>query len=278
MPSVTARINQIKQPRGGFVKPSEFDVIQLNDGVVLNAEENVHASITGMVVDYLTRFINGTKVDEAFGISLRGADNAEMFGPKGSKKVALQLLSNIKGLDDASVINACKLVTFDVWFRNLPAAMMAKGYKETNPDKYTIQNIQTLVKRSLSFFEKYGPVTSDGFTFEPVDGNMKDYDKLVETGKGVFGGYTGTVSSGDGDFLTEDTMWDFKVTVSEPTNKHTLQLLMYWIMGLHSGQEKYKSIRKLGIFNPRLNKVYLFDLSKVSKEMIEVIENEIICY
>lgn len=278
MASVTARINQIKQPRGGFIKPSDMSVELQNDGVVLNSEENVHVSIIGMSVDYLTRYLNGSKLEDAFGISLRGAKIADNFNVKGSLATAKKLLSNIKGLDDNSIISACKLVTFDVWFRNTPAALLAKSYNETNPDKATIDNVRTLVQRSLDFFKKYGPITQDGFTFEPVNGKESDYRRMVETGKGTWGGYTGIVDSGDGDFLTSDTLWDFKVTVSEPTNKHTLQLLMYWIMGQHSGQNIYKKITKIGIFNPRLNKVYLYNISNLPKDVIEIIEKEIICY
>lgn len=55
MASVTARIKTIKQPRG-YIPPSKFKTIALNlDGIVLNEKENVHASIIGMVVDYLSR-------------------------------------------------------------------------------------------------------------------------------------------------------------------------------------------------------------------------------
>ena len=276
--SVTSRINQIKQPRGGFIKPAEMRVEIQNDNNMLNPEENVHASIVGMSVDYLTRFMNGTKAEEAFAISLKGAKLADEFGFSTAFKIATELLRNIKGLDDNSIINACKLTTFDVWFRNIQGAMMSKTYRETNPDKATIENIRTLVERSISFISKYGPITQDGFTFEPINGKDSDYRKMVETGKGTFGGYTCTVSSGDGDFLTKDTMWDFKVTVAEPTNKHTLQLLMYWIMGQHSGRQIFKNITKIGIFNPRLNKVYLFDIGNVSKETIGIIEKEVICY
>ena len=35
MSSVTARIDKIKQPRGGYIKPSEFTVTSLNDGNTL---------------------------------------------------------------------------------------------------------------------------------------------------------------------------------------------------------------------------------------------------
>lgn len=278
MASVTSRINQIKQPRGGYIKPSDFVVESQNDGIVLNPDENVHASIVGMSVDYLTRFMNGAKPEDAFDISLKGASQADAFGVRNSLPVAKSMLNCIKSLDDASIVNACKLVTFDVWFRNAPAAMMAKTYKETNPDKATIVNIRTMVNRSLVFFKKYGPITKDGFTFEPIDGDLSDYRKMCETKKGSWGGYTGTVDTGDGDFLTRDTLWDFKVTVSEPTNKHTLQLLMYWIMGQHSGQEIYKTINKIGIFNPRLNKVYLFRVDVLPNEIIQEIEKDIICY
>lgn len=279
MSSVTGRISAIKQPRGGYIKPSEFEAIVIDDGISLNTEENVHGSIVGMVVDYLTRYLMGADIVEAFRISLQGAVMAEkMGGVKKALAIADKFLKGIKGLDDTSVINACKLVTFDVWFRNPLGAMMAKGYNETNPDKATIENVQTLVKRSMAFFEKYGPVTKEGFTFEPVGADNKAYEKMMKTGKGSFGGYTAKVDSGDGDFLTADTLWDFKVSKTKPTNKHTLQLLMYWIMGKHSGQDIFKSITKLGIFNPRLSTVYLLEMSKVSADIIETVEREVICY
>ncbi len=277
MASVTGRISEIKQPRGGYIKPSEFDTIVMDDGVTLNGTENIHGSIVGMAVDYLTRFMMGADIKDAFKISIKGAVVVEVLGIKEIAGVAEKLLKGIKGLDDKSVINACKLVTFDVWYRNLPNAMKSKGYKEINPDKATIENIQTLVKRSLAFFEKYGPITKDGFTFKPVTPDKEAYEKMI-AGKGSYGGYTVTVDSGDGDFLTADTLWDFKVSKSKPTSKHTLQLLMYWIMGQHSGQDVFKGITKLGIFNPRLNTLYLLDMSKVSADVIKAVENDVICY
>lgn len=278
MASVTKRIGEIKQPKGGYIKPSAFKKFEIHDGIVLNENENIHSSIVGMTVDYLTRFIIGANLHDAFEVSLRGASIAELMGQENSLLTAEKLLRGIIGIDDASVVNACKLVTFDVWQRNPLAALMAKSYNDTNPDKATIQNIQTLVKRSNTFFEEYGYPIKDGFTFEPVKEDELAHNKMLKTGKGTYGGYTAIVSSGDGDFLTEDTMWDFKVTKSKLTNKHTLQLLMYWIMGQHSGQEIYKKINRLGIFNPRLNIVYLLDIKDISNDIINVVEKEVICY
>lgn len=232
----------------------------LDDGLVLSENENVHASVVGMAVDYLTRFVMGAKLIDAFDISCRGAFAAEkLYQQYGAIDKVRKLLADITGLDDKSIISACKVVTYDVWYRNPMGAITAKEGSEANPDADTINNIKIMVERSISFWNQYGPIVKDGFTFEPT-------------------GYTNTVDSGDGDYLTADTLWDFKVTKSKPTSKHTLQLLMYWIMGQHSGQDIYKNIQKLGIFNPRLNVVYLLNMKFIPKEIITEVEKDIICY
>lgn len=277
MSSVTGRIREIKQPRGGYLKPSQFETIPFNDGIILNENENIHHTVMGLTVDYLTRFIIGTDKKETFQISLNGAKIAELLGIKKSVDVAEELLNNINGIDDNSIVSACKLVTFDVYLRNPMGAFFCKNYQNTNPDKDTIQNIQTLIKRGIKFFEKYGPVTKAGFTFES-ENTDDEANKRISSGKGSYGGYTATVDSGDGDFLTVDTLWDFKVSKRKPTSQQTLQLLMYWIMGQHSGQKIYKNITKLGIFNPRLNIVYLLNVNNIPNEVIQIVEQEIICY
>ena len=273
MASVTGRISQITQPRGGYIKPSEFKEMIFNDGKMLG-EENIHASIVGMTVDYLTRFMvlkqqgsdNDSSLRSAFIISITGYQKRlQILG----NKICLQdekdkvdvsyLLSKITGLSDESICAACKATTYDVWFRNPGAALMATGASDTNPDKQTINNIKIMVERTLKFWEKYGPVVKDGFTFE------KD-------------GYTSVVDSGDGDYLTKDTIWDLKVSKTKPNNKHTLQLLMYWIMGKHSKKPEFETIDKIGIYNPRLNTVYLYNTNNLSDVIIKAVEKEVICY
>ena len=265
MASVTARIKEVKQPRGGYIKPSQFEQIVYDDGIKFE-KENLHASIIGMVVDYLTRYMTGFELKDAFKISIAGYQarmvilGEDIFKKDQKKKIDIySLIDQINGIDDSSIIAACKACTYDVWLRNPIGAMLAKGPEETTPDNITIKNIRAMVNRSLEFWKIYGPVTIDGFTFETD-------------------GYTDVVNSGDGDYLTIDTLWDFKVSKSKPTNKNTLQLLMYFIMGKHSGKDEFKNIKKLGIFNPRLNTVYLLDTSVIPIEIIKGVENEVICY
>ncbi|WP_283699407.1 hypothetical protein, partial [Clostridium perfringens] len=221
MVSVTQRIKQIKQPRGGYIRPKEFNITILDDNIKLNEKENIHSSLVGLAVDYMTRYSIGTPINEAFKISIMGASII------GESKFAQKLIEEIEGLDDNSIVNACKLVGYDVCCR--AGIIGYKPVQNINPDKDTIDNIRYMIKRSLKFIEIYGPIIKDGFTFE--------------------GGYTNLVSKGDGDFLTKSTLWDFKVSTKNPTNAHTLQLLMYYLMGINSTNEKYfKDVEKLGIF------------------------------
>ena len=66
MYSVTKRISMVKQPYGGYLNKKQFDIITIDDGKALNEAENIHASLIGLAVDYLTRFMMGTSVEEAF--------------------------------------------------------------------------------------------------------------------------------------------------------------------------------------------------------------------
>jgi hypothetical protein len=248
--TVTQRIKQIKQPRGGYINPKEFNTICLNDGINLNEEENIHSILVGIAVDYLTRYMTGTPKEEAFKISIKGAAKVEEF------IYAFELLDEISGLDDKSISNACKLVGYDVCYRS--GIMGYKPVQGIVPNDATISNIRTMVNRSIKFFNEHGPITNDGFTF--------------------LGAYTNLITSGDGDFLTEDTLWDFKVSINPPRNEHTLQLLVYYIMGIHSINKEFENIKKLGIFNPRLNKIFLLEINKISQEIIEKVSLEVIGY
>ena len=285
MASVTGRSRSVKQPRGGYLNPKELNTIFREDGLRINPEENIHGSVVGMAVDYMTRFLLGSPLEEAFAISISGASIAQsFFGVEGAVDVAKGLLDGIHGLDNNSIISACKLVSFDVWHRDSYKAALAKGYDEINPDELTIKNIQVFIRRCVSLFTEFGPIVESEITFEPEKSKDEygelDFDESMVRffGTGTFGGYTGTVNSGDADYITKDTLWDVKVIKTKITNKHTLQLLMYWIMGQHSGREIFKDIKRIAIFNPRFNSVHVIDTANISTDVIHAIEDDVICY
>ena len=150
MYSVTQRIKMIQQPKGGYVKTSLFQEVCFEDGEEIVEIPSGMKPIQGMVVDYLTRFMIGESKEKAFEISMMGANAIS------ESKRAQELLEKIKGLDEQSIQCACKLVGYDVIVR--------RGYKKyyvpmdmRSVSVGMISNIQKMVKRSFTFFKKYGP-------------------------------------------------------------------------------------------------------------------------
>ena len=278
MATVVSRIKQIKQPYGGYVPLTMFEEIKFDDEIILNDNETIHASIVGMAVDYLTRFIINNNAEEAFHISIIGAKSKDKIMGSNGKclKEAYKSLKKVCGLDDESITNAVKLAKFDIWHRNPFAALQTNDTNE--PSSETIENIRILVNRTINALKKFGTITKYGFTFEPPNKESLQEDFLKILRIKPFGGYTRTVSTGDGDYLTQDTLWDLKVSKTKPRSNDTLQILMYWIMGQHSGQDIFKDITKIGLFNPRLNTVYHLEVSKIPKKVIEAVEKDVICY
>lgn len=245
MYSVTQKINQVKQPYGGYISPKLFDVIQLDDGKILHkTEEGVSPSLVGIVVDYLVRFHATKDIYEAFKISFKGAQIVNEI------KQAQEFAKNIKNLDYNSIKNACNLAYYDYAFRQGPSNFIHE--KNITPSIDAADNIKILVLRGINFLEIYGPVLAEGFTFEN-------------------GGYTHTISSGDGDFITEGVIWDFK-TVKKITSKHSLQILIYYLMGKHSSQKIFNSIHSVGFFNSRTNQVITLKISKIDPAILKEVE------
>ena len=249
--SVTQRIKIVQQPRGGYINPKEFKTEKIDDGYKkLNDSESVNTGLLSTAVDYLTRFMLGVPITKVFAISFQGAGEID------EEENAAILMAGINGLDDESINNAVKLSGYDVCFRS--GKTYYKPVDEIVPDEATIENIRIMVNRALVFFEKYGPKVLDGFTFE--------------------GGYTDAVRTGDGDFTTEDTIWEFKTSKLPIKKEHTLQLLMYWRMGLRSIHPEFKNIKYLGIFNPRQNTVSRIAVKDILEETIKEVETEVIGY
>lgn len=259
--SVTQRIRHIRQPRGGYIDPRTMTIIRLGSGMdALHQTESIPPTLMGTSIDYLTRLMSGDK--HAFDLPVRGALFLDYLALSTGQKThqpdsanAKWLSSHITGDDDASIENAIRLAAYDTVLRAGPIAYQHAPVASFTIDKQTIENARTMLRRSLAFLDEYGPKVLDGFTFP--------------------GGYTDVVSSGDGDFTTEDTLWDFKVSKYLPTKEHTLQLLMYWRMGLHSTEPSFQSIRHLGTFNPRRNEVAHLNTDSIPQDVIQTVEHVI---
>lgn len=259
--------------------------LQESEGALDASLENLLASLVGTVVDYLSRLANvcTTDVSEAlvnnFRVSLDGARNiaaqSEHISVTADAAAALLELNFTEhsddiitfDIDDTAVRVACQLVSYDVGKR--AGVMFYKPeYSLIPPDETTTAHILNMVARAQAFFLKCGPVTKDGFVFA-------DAKKFL---MGERGGYTDVVDSGDGDFLTADTLWDFKVSKAKPSKDHTLQLLMYFLMGKASGLPEFATQTQVGLFNPRLNSVHVLAVADVPADVMDTIRHDVIGY
>lgn len=266
MVSVVQRINSIKQPRGGYLHPKTFILRQFSDGISLH-EESLRPTTVGLTVDYLFRAtLPGVRISEAFYISRLGAHIG------GFTNQAQELLSQITSIsDDKSIIAAAKLTNYDGIYRSGFMCDYDPALNVT-PNSNDIENIRTLVHRTARFFSTFEPITLDGFEF------ISDSPESS--------GYTNEITAGDGDFLSADGLWDLKVSKKEPSSIHTLQILIYHLMGLRSfnadGSPLYggnfQNVKHLGLFNPKLNAAYTIEIEDIPKETIREVETLVIGY
>lgn len=295
MVSVTQRITQynkeVGQPHGGLVKPSLFVSTAIPDGRgSIDAQaENIHAGTVGTAVDYLARLARvlvapdelSAKLRSVFSISLRGAERIDnAFGQIGVTHAAEAALATFRTapasedmvtivMNEVTVAPACQLASYDVGLRADPGMWNPEnGLTGRAPDTATASNVLAMVDRTRWFAETFGPIMADGFVFVDMLAHLR----------GERGGYTDLVDSGDGDFLTEDTLWDFKVSVAKPSKDHTLQVLMYYLMGKESGLAQFDGLTHVGIFNPRLGIAYRLGVDDISADIIETARRDVIGY
>lgn len=259
--SVTQRITTVSQPSGGYVSVKLFDIKQyddLNEIIPLKTVENGLQSIQGLAVDYLTRYKRTGFLFSSFSIPYAGAAKIDqLFGNDNEINRFKKYAYMIRGIDDASIRATCVLAGYDTALR-----MGVETYREISEDSIPdemIHNIRVMVDRGITFLKDNGPVVADGMTFE--------------------GGYTELVSSGDGDYLTKDALIDFKASKNKISAQWSLQLLMYYILGLHSKHKlQYKRLTKLCIFNPYENKSYTVNISDIPEKSKYKVSQEVLGY
>lgn len=257
--TVSEIVKDIEQPDCGLLPIMNFNKFIIDDGFTPEPNENLNYTDIGLAVDYLTRFMLGIDKTAVFELSHKGLSRfkASLDGKQAEELVSRWNIyfANMVGLDDLSIMCACNLVKYDACYRGIPFGFDGV---EIHPDEITTINIRAMVMRTLKFFETFGPIVDSG-------------GKLVcESGR--------RICTGIYDYLTADTIWDIKTGVYTPANTDTLQVLMYYIIGSKENDKRFKNISKLGIFNSRYNEVYTIMVSKIDKELIRFIAEDILEY
>lgn len=259
MASVINRIKQIKQPHGGYLPVRNFDVKDFGGEKVTNLEEeNITPVIIGLAVEYLTRYYldRDRVIEEAFAVSLRGAFLVNQLE---RAYHCCEIIEDEEYLTDRAIINACYLVSYDIAVKAGPWVFNPSILNHPNPK--TINNIRLFVERSVYFLNVVDKVEMLKFVL-PKDS------------------LTYFCSSGEGDFTTKEGMWDLKVSKNKPTSKDTLEVLIYYLMGLQAEELRrhFLDFKRIGFFNPRLNQVYSYEVKNIPDEVIDDVMSFVIGY
>ena len=244
--TITALTNNVKQPRGGYLPVKLFKETHYESENELFPDENGSKSLIGTTVDNMTRILLGVKPDKVF--------EPASFGMLASKDLNFDLIYDVIGLDDDSIFKAYQLSFYEQIYRS--------GFKPTMdfelelPDNHTVENIREMVNRSLLYFKQQNKVTKVGETL-----SIKCHVGNIH---------------GDYDYLTEDSLVDMKVLTKKISNKHTLQIILYWIVGMKSKKKLFSNVKYLKLYNPRLNVEYSFDLDGLTPDILKSILDEVL--
>lgn len=288
MMTVSGAAGMITQPRGGYIQFKDFQADTFEDDDFIDgSEENIAASLVGLTVDYLTRYLLTKDKEKAFDISYKGYSILDKYSGLQSseikmiqkifeghdKKFEFRLLEEIASTDwtkvyntlmdrldlelsDLCISSAAKLSGFDVAYRR--GTQFFTGIRNINPDQNTIDHIRRLTQRTLVIIKNYGQLIDSGFDFPEA--------------------YTKQIVNADADYLTKDTLWDLKVIKGRFNKAHTMQLLLYWRLGMKSDPKKFSKVKYIGIISPRHNKAYRYELSQIPQEFIDFLDYKVIGY
>lgn len=219
-------------------------------------EESLKPTLMGTLIDYLTRIVIYKDL-KAFDF-IKNTKN---------KKLIQQLKKDFKDIDYTQLTQEnIKLVTrlclFEHSFRGNEYIDPLKENIEINT--LTCDHIKTMLNRANNFFNKFGqPVLTQYKCSITTSLKEKTYVEIY----------------GDGDYLLQDALVDFKVSKNGPTQDYVRQLLIYYIglvgKDLKKKKVKREEIKYLIIFNPRLDMFYKLDLESISEASLGEVNKNI---
>ncbi|UNL59812.1 hypothetical protein [Lactobacillus johnsonii] len=219
-------------------------------------EESLKPTLMGTLIDYLTRIVIYKDL-KAFDF-IKNTKN---------KKLIQQLKKDFKDIDYTQLTQEnIKLVTrlclFEHSFRGNEYIDPLKENIEINT--LTCDHIKNMLNRANNFFNKFGqPVLTQYKCSITTSLKEKTYVEVY----------------GDGDYLLQDALVDFKVSKNGPTQDYVRQLLIYYIglvgKDLKKKKVKREEIKYLIIFNPRLDMFYKLDLESISEASLEEVNKNI---
>lgn len=253
--SIERKVDTYKGAKELQIKSRDFRKVELSDSIELDVQGNIWCGLGDYAAYCLARYLMGDSVNEAFNRCILAGCS------RGFSRYVEDLSQRIDSLNNDSIEAAIRLAAFDPVLQMQLNLEVTPGLLEI--DQIDIFNVQHMAKRILYFHEVVGPCTTVDLDF--------------------VGGYTQTLESGCSEFTTKDAIWCMHRNFATDSKLHIsrsdkLRVLVHWRMGLHSIHPEYQEIKKLGVYNVRRHLMYVMDVTKLSKEMIDWIDSVVIGY
>lgn len=250
--TVTSRIATIVPPKGGYV-PLSFLKETVTDESEISMPRTLRTDVAGQCVQYYATLLYTGDSSKATEISGRGFIRMT----EEQREDYLDLCSRLDSEEDergrVGVMYA--ISSYDELFRS---GRFTKGPVGPDISDDEADVLLEASKRVVAFMARH-PVTDIEVTFP--------------------GAYTDCICAGDADILCEDCLWDVKVSKYPPTRDNLLQVLVYYLMGMHSNERsKYEDVERMGIYNPLLGREYTVELSDISEDVKEEVRRKVIGY
>lgn len=285
MNSVTRVIRNIKQPNNGVLPLSKFRVHNIGGDIIKC--DKIPPILVGKIVDSMLHVTIRSNKEKLFRSSISGYNKRiEYFARQFSYNNGFEFESKRIEQEDG-MFNVYSLINrldgymkefkfyelaiclslihqYDIWDSQFSYMSTTSSIVSSRPKYFTkgdIRKIVQLYKRTLDWLCKI--MGKDNITF--------DYKFYPD-------GYTQNIQYGVGDFICNNMLIDLKCTQSNPTTINTLQILTYYVMGLHSNNKLYKNISSIGIYSPILNKLWYLGIDSIPNESIKFVEDSVLEY
>ena len=250
--TVTSRIASIVPPKGGYV-PISLMRETVTDEPMLTVPPTLRTDVVGQCVQYYATLLYTGDTSKATEVSRMGI----MRMTEEQREDYLDLCHRLKTEDDErrriGIMYA--ISSYDELFRS---GRFTKGPVGPDIGGDEADVLLEASKRVVAFMARH-PVTGIEVTFP--------------------GAYTDCICAGDADILCEDCLWDVKVSKYLPTRDNLLQVLVYYLMGMHSNERsKYEDVERIGIYNPLLGREDTVELSDISEDVKEEVRRKVIGY
>lgn len=230
---VRGRAEQASQPRGGLLPLARFDRIELGGvPLTLNTETGNSGTIAS-AVELLARW-----------------DLAE--DPRANTTAydaALEAIRAVRRGEHTESGPGRVAAMARQWNENYDAFEEMEWLDSEDDSDETFAHINEMRARVSRWFERFGRPVRPGTW--AVNSERFHLDGHI-------------------DFVTADTIWDLKVSVTAPSSRDVLQLLLYWVAFCDDPENVYE-ITHLGIYNPRMDIVWRIAVAAVPPDVIATV-------